>query len=111
MIPFVPSIADRWQRTLVVLFVLSATAVFWAAGCGGSRVSVPRSSDRYEYESGRVAYESKHWMDAQTHLKRFLDVHPGHAVADSAQFLLGMAHFWVGRPELAAPRSWTAPFG
>jgi len=85
--------ADRSQRTLMVLLALIATAVFWGAGCGGSRISVPRSSDRYEFESGRVAYESKHWLDAQTHLKRFLDVHPGHAAADSAQFLLGMAQY------------------
>ena len=93
MTPFNAVDIRRPRRTFVVLMALVATAVFWGAGCGGMRVSVDRSSDRYEYEMGRAAFESKHWLDAQKHLKRFLDVHPGHAAADSAQFLLGMSQF------------------
>lgn len=78
-----------------LLFALASGAVLSGAGCGGPRVSVSRSSDRYEFESGKAAYAKKHWLDAQTHLKRFLDVQPGHAAADSAQLLLGMAQFQV----------------
>jgi len=81
--------------TGVVQMCLVACALLWVAGCGGPRLSVSRDSDRYEFESGKAAYSKKHWLDAQTHLKRFLDVHPGHAAADSAQLLLGMAQFQV----------------
>ena len=61
------------------------------SGCGGSRVALPRDDPRYEFEYGLAEYERGHWLEAQTHLKRFLDLHPGHAVADSAQYLLGLA--------------------
>lgn len=62
-------------------------------GCGLPPVRVPETSERYDYELGRVALEVKHYLDAQTHLKRFLDLHPGHALADSAQLLLGLAQY------------------
>jgi outer membrane protein assembly factor BamD len=57
------------------------------------RVPVSRDSERYDFEAGRVAFEARHYIDAQTYLKRFLDLHPGHAVADSAQFLLGLSQY------------------
>jgi outer membrane protein assembly factor BamD len=73
----------------------AAVLLVHVSGCGGPRVPVPRTSDRYEYEAGKASYDVGHYIDAQTHLKRFLDVHPGHAAADSAQMLLGMAQFEV----------------
>jgi outer membrane protein assembly factor BamD len=79
----------------LLVWCLAVAVVVTAAGCGGSRISVPRTSDRFEFESGKVAYGKKHWLDAQKHLKRFLDLHPGHAAADSAQWLLGMSQFQV----------------
>jgi len=62
-------------------------------GCGLPPVPVPKSSERYDFEAGKVALEAKRWLDAQTSLKRFLNQHPGHALSDSAQFLLGAAQF------------------
>ena len=63
------------------------------AGCGLPPVPVPKTSERYEFEVGRVALDAKHYVDAATHLKRFMDTHPGHALADSAQFLLARAQY------------------
>jgi outer membrane protein assembly factor BamD len=68
-----------------------AVAFAAAAGCGMPPVPVPKTSERYDFEAGRVAFGSERWLDAQTYLKRFLDLHPGHALADSAQYLLGRA--------------------
>jgi outer membrane protein assembly factor BamD len=64
-----------------------------AAGCGGPQVSVPPTDPGYEFEVGRSEFESRHWLEAQNHLKRFLDLNPGHAKADSAQYLVGRALF------------------
>ena len=77
----------RGQGALCVGLVVSL------GGCGLPPVSVPKTSDRYEFEVGRVALAAKHYLDAQTHLKRFMDTHPGHALADSAQFLLARAQY------------------
>jgi len=59
--------------------------------CGMPPVPVAKTSTRYDFEAGRVAFDSKRYLDAQNFLKRFLDLNPGHAVADSAQFLLGLS--------------------
>ena len=75
----------------VVCAAALAATLAASAGCGGSRLALPRDDPRYEFEYGRSEYTRKHWLEAQTHLKRFLDLHPGHAVADSAQYLLGMS--------------------
>jgi outer membrane protein assembly factor BamD len=61
------------------------------ASCGGPRVVTQPSDPRYQFDLGRAELQRGHEVDAQTHLKRFLDLHPGHALADSAQFLVGMA--------------------
>ena len=90
-----PVKSRRPHRFVSWILVAAFAAPLSLTGCGGPRVSVPRTSDRYEYEMGKAAYEVGHFIDAQTHLKRFLDVHPGHAAADSAQLLLGMAQFEV----------------
>jgi outer membrane protein assembly factor BamD len=66
-------------------------AIALVAGCGGPRVGVAPTDPRYEFDRGRHEFERKHWVDAQTHLKKFLDQAPGHAVADSAQLLVGLA--------------------
>lgn len=78
----------------------SATAILSSAlwlvlqsGCGLPPVPVPKTSERYDFEAGKVALQSKRWLEAQTFLKRFLNQHPGHALADSAQYLLGTAQF------------------
>lgn len=47
----------------------------------------------YEFRVGQAELQREHWVSAQDHLKRFLDLHPGHAVADSAQYLMGCAKF------------------
>ena len=79
---------------------LAGTAAFLAlvvvSGCGMPPVPVAKSSSRYDYEAGRGALEAKRYVDAQTYLKRFLDLNPGHAVADSAQLLLGLAQARTG---------------
>jgi outer membrane protein assembly factor BamD len=67
--------------------------LLFVSGCGLPPVRVPKDSDRYEFEAGRIAVEGKQYLEAQNHLKRFLDLHPGHALADSAQFLLGLAQY------------------
>lgn len=72
------------------------TALVISAGCGMPPVPVAKESPRYDFEAGRVALESKRYLDAQTYLKRFLDLNPGHAVADSAQFLMGLAQTRTG---------------
>jgi len=61
------------------------------AGCGGPSVPLAKTDPRYSLERGRVEFGAKHWLEAQTHLKRFLDTNPGHAAADSAQFLVARA--------------------
>jgi outer membrane protein assembly factor BamD len=63
------------------------------AGCGGPRVALPPTDPGYEFEVGQAEFERHHWLEAQTRLKRFLDLNPGHAKADSAQFLVGRALF------------------
>jgi len=79
----------RWAGVVLLL----AAVVY---GCGMPPVPVAKTSARYDYEAGRVALEAKRYLDAQTFLKRFLDLNPGHAVADSAQLLLGLAQFRGG---------------
>ena len=75
------------------------SAAAWVLGiavlgaCGGPRVLTSPSDPRHEFDLGRAELQRGHEVDAQTHLKRFLDLHPGHALADSAQFLVGMAMF------------------
>jgi outer membrane assembly lipoprotein YfiO len=65
-------------------------------GCGGPHVSLPPTDPRYQFELGRAQFERHHWLEAQTPLKAFLDAHPGHALADSAQYLLGRS-MYVGK--------------
>jgi outer membrane assembly lipoprotein YfiO len=71
--------------------VRAAVLLGLVGACGMPPVHVPKDSERYEFESGRVAFDHKSYIDAQKHLKKFLDLHPGHAVADSAQLLLGLS--------------------
>lgn len=56
-------------------------------------MTIPKSDPRYDFELGRREFERKHYVDAQTQLKRFLNLNPGHAVSDSAQFLIARALF------------------
>ena len=77
-----PRSAAAWVLGLVVL-----------GACGGPRVLTSPSDPRYEFDLGRAEFLRGREVDAQTHLKRFLDLHPGHALADSAQLLVGMAMF------------------
>lgn len=88
-------ISRRCARSASLPLLFAFVVVLQVAGCGGPRVPVPKTSDRYQYEAGKASYEVGHYIDAQTHLKRFLDVYPGHTAADSAQMLLGMAQFRV----------------
>ena len=81
------------MRLRLLLALACGPALALVAGCGLPPVPVAKTSERYEFEVGRVALEAKKYLEAQTHLKRFLDTHPGHALADSAQFLLGQAQF------------------
>jgi outer membrane protein assembly factor BamD len=60
-------------------------------GCGAPRVRVHPDSPRYEFELGSAYLVKGDHLRAQEHLKRFLDLNPGHAVADSAQYQLGLA--------------------
>jgi outer membrane assembly lipoprotein YfiO len=60
-------------------------------GCGGPRVDLPETDPLYDFRAGTLELQREHWVAAQDRLKRFLDLHPGHAKADSAQFLLGRA--------------------
>lgn len=73
--------------------VASSIAACVLLGCGGPNVKVATTDPRYEFEVGRHEFEQHHWVDAQTHLKKFLNMSPGHAVADSAQLLVGRALF------------------
>ena len=61
------------------------------AGCGGPCISIAPSDPRYEFRAGLAENDRHHWIEAQEHLKRFLDLHPGHANADSAQYAIGLA--------------------
>lgn len=81
------------MRLRLLLALACGTALCLPTACGLPPIPVGKTSERYEFEIGRVALEAKRYLEAQTHLKRFLDSHPGHALADSAQFLLGQAHF------------------
>jgi outer membrane protein assembly factor BamD len=78
---------SRWSR-LVPVLCATFTAV---AGCGGPRVSIAPTDPLYEFRAGLAENARHHWVEAQEHLKRFLDLHPGHANADSAQYELGLA--------------------
>ena len=71
-------------------FTVLAGAIV-ASGCGGPNLQIAPTDPRYELEVGRAEFASRHWLEAQTHLKKFLDAHPGHALADSAQLLLGLS--------------------
>lgn len=64
-----------------------------AGGCGGRRQPLPTLDPRSELEMGRAEFARRHWLDAQGHFKKFLDLHPGHAAADSAQLLVAMSIF------------------
>lgn len=79
----------RWVR-MSAAWVLGLVAL---GACGGPRVVTSPSDPRYEFDLGRAELQRGREIEAQTHLKRFLDLHPGHALADSAQFLVGMAMF------------------
>jgi outer membrane protein assembly factor BamD len=79
-----------------VVVAVALALVLAVCGCGMPRVPVEKTSARYDFEAGRVALEAKRYLDAQTFLKRFLDLNPGHAVADSAQLLLGLAQAGSG---------------
>lgn len=68
---------------------IALAACLAAAGCGGPALRLPKDDPRYDFELGRREFERRHYVDAQTHLKRFLSLQPGNAVADSAQFLVG----------------------
>jgi outer membrane protein assembly factor BamD len=78
---------------LVCLLAAGFLVVVSSGGCGMPRVRVSKDSERYDFEVGLAAFKARHYLDAQTYLKRFLDLHPGHAVADSAQFLLGLSQY------------------
>jgi len=60
-----------------------------ATTCGPPDVGVPPADPEYDLRVGLVQEQRGHHLDAQERLKRFLDRHPGHAKADSAQFVLG----------------------
>jgi outer membrane protein assembly factor BamD len=87
----------RRRRSACVATVITSLSTALAAGlvtsCGGPEISVSNTDPRYEFEVGRREFERRHWVDSQTHLKRFLNLSPGHAVADSAQLLVGRALF------------------
>ncbi|HZL86437.1 MAG TPA: outer membrane protein assembly factor BamD [Candidatus Krumholzibacteria bacterium] len=80
---------STWRRALRI----AGATLTLLGGCGLPPVPVSKDSERYEFEVGRVSLEANRFLDAQAHFKRFLDLHPGHALADSAQFLLGMAQY------------------
>jgi len=72
----------------------AATAIVLAAlagGCGTPRVGVAPTDPEYELRLGLAQEARGRHLEAQDHLKRFLDLHPGHAKADSAQLFLGRA--------------------
>lgn len=75
--------------------LVASTVVLGVAlgGCGGPPTRLPKTHPRYSLESGRGEFARGHWLEAQTHLKHFLDTHPGDAAADSAQFLVARALF------------------
>lgn len=77
----------RGRCSAVTLLVLTVVA------CGGPRVLTAPTDPRFEFDRGCAELHRGRQVDAQAHFKRFLDLHPGHAVADSAQFLVGMALF------------------
>lgn len=86
-----PRRPEARRRNGAALVVFALALGLNVTGCGMPRVPVAKTSPRYDFEAGRVALEAKRYLDAQTFLKRFLDLNPGHAVADSAQLLLGLA--------------------
>ncbi len=90
------------RRAFWSAWIAAAALGACALGCGMPPVPVPKTSPRYDFEAGRVALEAKRYLDAQTYLKRFLDLNPGHAVADSAQLLLGLAQARAGSHAEAA---------
>jgi outer membrane protein assembly factor BamD len=70
---------------------VAAVALCVAAGCGAPRIGVAPTDPEYDLRMGLVQEARGKHLDAQEHLKRFLDAHPGHAKADSAQLFLGRA--------------------
>ncbi len=78
-----------WRHAIGVL----GATLSLLAGCGLPPVPVSKDSERYDFEVGRVALAANRFLEAQTHFKRFLDLHPGHGLADSAQFFLGLTQY------------------
>lgn len=73
--------------------VLACILAWAGTGCGGPRIALAPTDPEYEFRLGQAELQRQHWINAQDHLKRFLDLHPGHARADSAQYSLGAAKF------------------
>ncbi len=78
---------SRWSH----LVSLACAGLGAVAGCGGPRVAIAPTDPLYEFRVGLADNARHHWVEAQDHLKRFLDLHPGHVNADSAQYELGLA--------------------
>jgi len=83
---------DGEKRRLALAVCRAAiVATGLGGGCGGPRIHVAPNDPEYEYRLGAAELQRRHWVAAEEHLKRFVDLHPGHARADSAQYGLGMA--------------------
>jgi outer membrane assembly lipoprotein YfiO len=86
----VPEAAAR-RRRLARGLGLAAAVGAGALACGTPRVGVPPADPEYELRLGLLQAARGRNLEAQEHLKKFLDLHPGHAKADSAQLVLGRA--------------------
>ena len=82
-------VTARFRRT--TLGAALAAALAGATGCGAPDVHVDPKDPEYEFRVGMAEIEHRRSVQAQEHLKRFLDAHPGHVKADSAQYFLGLA--------------------
>src|SRR5262249_53503267 len=74
---------DGEKRRLALAVCRAAiVATVLGSGCGGPKIHVAPNDPEYEYRLGKAELQRKHWVAAEEHLKRFVDLHPGHAKAD-----------------------------
>ena len=84
-----PDHARRLAPRVRVVWLVACALL--GAGCGTPHVDVAPGDPEYEFQLGMAQFAQGRHLEAQEHLKRFLDTHPGHAKADSAQLFLGRA--------------------
>jgi len=94
--------AGRGARASALLLFCVALAVF-AAGCGAKRNKVPAGTaqpDKFLYEHGTEALNSKKWLSAREFFQTLIDTYPQSTYRAEAK--LGLADSYLGEGSLAS---------